>query len=406
MDVEIRTIEEREFEAYLGAVELAFSDTLKPEDVERERTLIEYDRAFAAFDGSEIVGATAAFTMPMTVPGGEVSVPYVTAVGVRPTHRRRGINTALMRSQLDQVHERGEPVAVLTASEGNIYGRFGYGLATYGLSMDLPVGNAAFVRGYRPAGTMRFVPREDAIASILAVHEAIRRDRPGMTALNETRLVYRLHDHEQDSDKGASTLFVLHDGEEGVDGFVIYRVKHEWPASVPEFVLTVRDLQASNPRAYADLWRFVLDVDLIVRVTAWGRPVDDPVLHLVAEPRRLQATLTDALWVRVVDVPHALRRRRYVAEGRVVLEVHDRFCPWNDGGYTLEGGPDGATCERANATADLVCSVNDLGAAYLGGTSFRQLQRAGLVEERTPGALSRADAMFTWDPAPWSPYVF
>jgi predicted acetyltransferase len=130
------------------------------------------------------------------------------------------------------------------------------------------------------------------------------------------------------------------------------------------------------------------------------------LLHLVAEPRRLQATLTDELWVRVVDVPHALRRRRYSAEGRLVFEVHDRFCPWNDGGYALEGGPDGATCEPADTTADLACSANDLGAAYLGGTSFRQLQRAGLVEERTPGALARADAMFTWDPAPWSPYVF
>lgn len=406
MDVEIRTIEEREFEPYLEAVELAFSDTLKPEEVERERTLIEYDRAFAAFDGPEIVGATAAFTMPITVPGDEVSVPYVTCVGVKPTHRRRGVNTALMRSQLDQVHERGEPIAVLTASEGSIYGRFGYGLASFGLSLDVPVGHAAFVRGYRPAGTMRFVSREDAISSILGVHQVVRRERSGMTALNETRLEYSLHDHENDPDKGASTLFALHEGEDGVDGFVIYRVKNEWPASVPESVLAVRDLQASNPAAYADVWRFVLDVDLIVRVTAWGRPVDEPLLHLVAEPRRLRATLTDELWLRVVDVAHALRRRRYAVEGRIVLEVHDRFCPWNDGRYALEGGPDGATCEPTEATADLACSANDVGAAYLSGTSFRQLQRAGLVEERTAGALARADAMFTWDPAPWSPYVF
>jgi predicted acetyltransferase len=406
VDVEIRTIQEREFEAYLGAVELAFSGALRPEEVERERTLIEYDRAFAAFDGPEIVGTTAAFTMPITVPGGEVSVPYVTCVGVRATHRRRGINTALMRSQLDEVHERGEPLAVLTASEGGIYGRFGYGLGTYGLSFDMPVGHADFVRGYHPAGTMRFVSRDDAISSILGVHEAVRHERPGMPALNETRLVYGLHDHEHDPDKGASTLFAVHEGENGIDGFVIYRVKHEWSASIPESSLTVRDLQAANPAAYADLWRFVLDVDLIARVTASGRPVDDPLLHLIAEPRRLRATLADELWVRVVDVAHALRRRCYAAEGRVVLEVHDRFCPWNDGRYALEGGPDGATCETTDDTADLVCSANDVGVVYLGGTSFRQLQRAGLVEERTAGALARADAMFTWDPAPWSPYVF
>jgi predicted acetyltransferase len=404
VDVEIRTIEEREFEAYLEAAELAFSGTLKTEELERERTLIEYDRAFAAFDGPEIVGTTAAFTMPITVPGGEVSVPYVTCVGVKATHRRRGVNSALMRSQLDDAHERDEPIAVLTASEGGIYGRFGYGLAAYGLSIDVPVGRSAFVRGYHPAGSMRFVSRENAIPSILEVHEAVRRERPGMPALNETRLVYRLHDH--DPEKDGSTLFALHEGEDGVDGFVIYRVKHKWSASVPESSLKVRDLQASSPAAYADLWRFVLDVDLVARVTASGRPVDDPLLHLVAEPRRLRATLTDGLWVRVVDVAHALRRRRYAAAGRVVLEVRDRFCPWNDATYALEGGPDDAKCEPTDATPDLVCSANDVGAAYLGGSSFRQLQRAGLVEERKAGALARADAMFMWDPAPWSPYVF
>jgi predicted acetyltransferase len=406
VDVDIRTIEAGELERYLQATELAFSDTLKPEDLERERTLFEYDRAFAAFDGPEIVGTTAAFTMPMTIPGGEVSVPYVTAVGVRPTHRRRGINTALMRSQLDQVHERGEPLAVLEASEGSIYGRFGYGLATYGLSIEIPVARSAFVRGYRPAGTMRFVAREDAFPSILRVHEAVRRERPGMVALDEVRLAYSLHDHEHDPDKGAPTLFALHEGEDGIDGFVIYRVRSEWQGSVPESVLNVRDLQASNPGATADLWRFVLDIDLIARVTAWGRPVDDPLVHLVAEPRRLHATVSDELWVRVVEVAHALRRRRYSTPGRVVLEVHDRFCPWNDGAYTLDGGPDGASCGSTDAAADLVCSTNDLGAAYLGGSSFRQLQRAGFVEERTVGALARADAMFGWDPAPWSPYVF
>jgi predicted acetyltransferase len=405
VDVDIRTIEAGEFERYLQATELAFSDTLKPEELERERTLVEYDRAFAAFDGPEIVGTTAAYTMPMTVPGGEVSVPYVTAVGVRPTHRRRGINTALMRSQLDQVHERGEPLAVLQASEGTIYGRYGYGLATYGLSIDIPVGRSAFVRGYRPAGTMRFVAREDAVASILLVHDAVRRERPGMVSLNETRLAYTL-DHEHDPDKRTSTLFALHEGEDGIDGFVIYGVRSEWQGSVSHSILDVRDLQALTPGASADLWRFVLDVDLITRVRAWGLPVDEPLVHLAAEPRRLHATLSDELWVRVVDVADALRRRRYSAQGRVVLEVHDRFCPWNDGAYELEGGPDGASCEPTDAAADLVCSTNDLGAAYLGGSSFRQLQRAGFVEERTAGALARADAMFAWDPAPWSPYVF
>ena len=132
MDVEIRTISKDEFATYARAVEMAFSDVPSDEDIEHERVLVEYERSFAAFDGPDIVGTGATFTMPMTVPGGELDVGYVTAVGVRATHRRRGINTRLMRAVLDDAHERGELVDVLYASEGGIYGRYGYGLGTFG----------------------------------------------------------------------------------------------------------------------------------------------------------------------------------------------------------------------------------------------------------------------------------
>jgi predicted acetyltransferase len=170
-------------------------------------------------------------------------------------------------------------------------------------------------------------------------------------------------------------------------------------------VVTVRDLQATEPGAYADLWRFIFDIDLTEHVRAYNRPIDEPLLHLVREPRRLRATLRDNLWVRLVELAGALGARRYAAAGRVVLEVRDDFCPWNDGRYMVEADEE-VRVERTAAAPDLVCSVSDVGAAYLGGTSFRQLHRAGRVEERTPGALASADAMFAWDPAPWSPYVF
>lgn len=404
VDVEIRTIAEDEFEAYLTAVEAAFSATPAPEDFEQERALAEYDRCHAAFDGSEIVGTAAAFTMPFSIPGGELAVPFVTAVGVKATHRRRGINSALMRRQLEDVHERGEPVAVLYASEAGIYGRFGYGLASFGLTLDVETSRTAFVRGYRPSGSVRLVERQTAAGQILRVHEVVRRERPGMPGLNEARLAYGLHDHGPDRDK--PMLFVLHEGQDGLDGYAIYRVKHDWEGSLPRSVLDVRDLQAASPGAYADLWRYVFDIDLVHRVKAWNRPVDEPLLHLVAEPRRLGATVMDGLWLRLVDVAEGLRRRRYAAEGRIVFEVRDRSCPWNEARYALEGGPGDAACSPSREEPDLVCTVNDVGAAYLGGTSFRQLHRAGRVEERSAGSLARADAMFAWDPAPWCPHVF
>jgi predicted acetyltransferase len=403
MDLTFRTIGEDEFPAFVAANEAAFSYVPTEEDVARERPLNEPERSFAAFDGREIVGTAGVFTMPMTVPGGELTIGYVTAVGVKPTHRRRGIATELMRRQLGQARERGELVDVLYASEGGIYGRFGYGLATLGLAIGVESARSAFVRGYRPSGFVRLLDRDAALKDVLAVHEAVRLWRPGMVALDEARLTYALHDHGPDAE--LPLLFALHEGGAGVDGYAIYRVKHDWPESIPDSLLVVRDLQATTPGAYADLWRYVLDIDLTEHVRAYNRPPDEPLLHLVREPRRLRATLRDNLWVRLVDVAGALGARRYAAAGRVVLQVRDEFCPWNDGRYALEADGD-VVVVRTGDEPDLVCTANDVGAAYLGGTSLRQLHRAGRVEERTPGALARADAMFAWDPAPWSPYVF
>ena len=405
MDVAIRTITEEEFPAFLRANEAAFSDVPTVEDLERERKLARLDRCFAAFDGPEVAGTAGVYEMPMSVPGGEVDVGYVTGVGVKPTHRRHGIATELMRRELEDAHARGELVDVLYASEGGIYGRFGYGLAALGMAIRIESSRSAFVRGYEPSGRLHLIDRDSAMKEVLAVHRAVRLGRPGMVELDQTRLDYTLHEHGPLRD--LPLFFVLHEGSAGVDGYAIYRVSHEWPGSIPDSVLTVRDLQATTPGAYADLWRYVFDVDLVEHVQAWNRAMDEPLVHLVREPRRLRGTVRDNLWVRLVDVAGALGRRRYATQGAVTIEVGDAFCPWNAGRYSLEvDGGGSAVAVRSGGEPDLVCTASDVGAAYLGGTSFGQLHRAGRVEERSAGALARADAMFGWDPAPWCPYVF
>ena len=406
MDPQIRAITEDELVPFILASEAASSEAIDEAEVERERSLAEPDRNFAAFDGPDIVGTAGAFTMPMTIPGGQTVVGYPTLVGVLPTHRRRGIAADLMRRLLDDARERGELLSVLYASEGGIYGRFGYGLGTIGLSIHVETARSAFVRGYAPSGEMRLVERDRAIKEMLAVHDATRLEIPGMVQLDERRLAYVLG-HEHGAEKELPTYFALHEGASGVDGFVAYKVQHDWPDDYPKSTLTVRELAASNAAAYADLWRYALDLDLVAYLEASNRPSDDPLFHLVREPRRLHARMADNLWVRLVDVPGALAARRYAAAGRVVLDVVDRFCPWNEGRYALEAGEDGAArVDRTTDAPDLACTVNDVGAAYLGGIRFRELHRAGRVDERTPGALATADAMFGWDPAPWSPYEF
>jgi len=406
MDLRIRAITEDEFVPFITAAGTASGEGVDDAEVERERTMAEPDRCLAAFDGPQVVGTAAAFTMPMTCPGGQLEVGFLTNVGVLPTHRRRGINTQLMRRQLDDAHDRGEPVSILFASEGGIYGRYGFGLGTIGLVIELETSRSAFVRGYESSGSMHLIDREEAVKAILAINGSTRSDRPGMIQLDERRLRYVLG-HEHGNEKERPTFFAVHEADDGVDGFVAYKIKHDWPQGYSRSVLDVRDLQATNASAYADLWRFVLDVDLIERVEGWSRPLDEPLVHLVREPRRLHARMIDNLWVRLVDVAAALRARRYAADGRLVLQVADAFCPWNEGRYELEVSSGVASVARgAGGPADLACTVNEVGAAYLGGTTFRQLRDAGRVRELADGASARADALFGWDPAPWSPYDF
>jgi predicted acetyltransferase len=165
----------------------------------------------------------------------------------------------------------------------------------------------------------------------------------------------------------------------------------------------VQGMGAVNFDAYVALWQYVTDLDLTVKTVTATRPLDEPFRYLLADPRRLRAThVGDYLWCRVVDVAAALPLRRYATTGRIVLDVRDAFCPWNEGRYVLEGGPDGATCARDDrAAVDVTLSAADLGAAYLGGTSLFSLAHAGRVTEHTPGALARAALMFTSDPQPY-----
>jgi predicted acetyltransferase len=316
-----------------------------------------------------------------------------------------GVNTALMRRQLDDIRERGEPIAVLFASEGSIYGRYGYGLGTFGCDMDLETDRSEYVRGYAPSGRVRLLAREAALPLMRPVYDRVWPERPGMLELDERWFEHMTYEPEHERTE-RPCYYAVHTTDEVADAYAIYRVKHEWPGGVPSNELELQDLQAATPQAYADMWRYVLDADLVHHVTSWNRPVDEPLLHLLREPRRLRLRVGDALWVRLVDVAPALEGRRYPSEGRLVIEVSDRFCPWNDGRYELMGGPDGAECRRTDAEPDLVCTANDLGATYLGGSTFRQLHRAGQVGEESSGALALADAMFASDPAPWSAHLF
>jgi predicted acetyltransferase len=406
MDIEIRPITDEKLEVYFAAVELAFSDRVNEADMKRERLVAIPERYFAAFDGDRIVGGAASLPIEMTLPGERrATCAFVTAVGVQPTHRRRGINSALMRRQLEDMHERAEPFAALWASEGGIYGRYGYGMASLLGVLSIDAHHSGFVRGYRQAGSIELLERDAAIPVIRDVYDRARRRRPGMLELAGSWSEWRWYERPRDED--SKPFHVIHRDPQGrADGYAVYAVKHEWADSIAALQVDIRELIAESPEAYADLWRYVLDIDLVAKVDAWNRPADEPLMWLVAQPRYLRMRLGDALWVRLVDVPAALELRGYAVPDRVVIDVEDRFCPWNEGRFELTVDADGsARCTVTDDDPDIRCSVNDLGAVFLGGTTFSNLWGAGQVHELREEAIARTDAMFgTW-PAPWSSFI-
>jgi predicted acetyltransferase len=237
------------------------------------------------------------------------------------------------------------------------------------------------------------------------VYDAVAASRPGMIAINDRWWTWLFHERKRDEDE--PLFFALHEDDEGIaDGYAVYKVKHDWAHGMPQNELKLQHLIAADPEATAALWRYLLDVDLVATVKAWDRPADEELLWLVAEPRRLKFTVSDGLWVRLIDIPMSLQGRRYPADGRLVFEVADVFRPSTSGRYELvvDGGQ--GTCGRTDAEPDLSCGIGALGAAYLGGTSFSQLARAQQVRKMTPSALALADAMFASDPSPWFGLIF
>jgi predicted acetyltransferase len=404
MSIDIRGIAPEEVPDLFRAVGSGFGGHINDRDLEIERRIIEADRVIAALDGEVFVGGSMPCTFTLSVPGATVDAAGITGVAVLPTHRRRGILTAMMRRLFEDLRDR-EAVSVLWASEGRIYGRFGYGMATMGAELSITRPHTPFRPGYRPAGDVRLIGHDEAMKLIPAVYDRELVRYPGFVRGSEAWTPYRfeIHDFREDG-FGKRHFFAVHEGSEGPDGYLAYRIKTDWEGD-ESHVLKVEELMAGTPGAYADLWRFVFDVDLVEKVLAGARMPREPLLHLLADPYRMKVTLHDGLWVRLIRVEEALAARRYPAEGRLVLDVADELCPWNAGRYELVGGPDGAECRRTDAEPELRLTAEELGAVYLGGVSLRELARAGRIEASL-GILERADAMLGWDPPPWCPFVF
>ncbi|MGH2379891.1 MAG: GNAT family N-acetyltransferase [Candidatus Limnocylindria bacterium] len=401
MEIEVRPYE-GDRRAYLDSIGIGFGEHLNDETAAIFESVLEFDRTIAAFDGDQLVGNAAAISFDLTIPGGVLPVAGVTTVGVQPTHRRRGALRQMMRVQIDDVHQRGEPLAVLWASEGSIYQRFGYGLASLKASLKVERHRNAFRAPHEFSGRIRMVSEDEARVAFPPVFDAVRPTRPGFFSHSPEFWNAEVFYFPEKWRRGrGQPFYVLHDVGGEIDGYARYAIRE---GDVNE--VSVLDMMATTPVAHLDLWRYLLDIDLMSRVESWNIAVDDPVLLAIAEPRKLEMTMGDALWLRIVDLAPALAARRYRGDGRVVVEVADEFCPWNDGRWSLTVEAGVPYVEPATDSADIAFDVTDLGAAYLGGFSFAQLAAAARVSELAPGGVMRADALFRTDRAPWCPRPF
>jgi predicted acetyltransferase len=408
---QLRPITTEEWPRFSRAMVTVFGDEPTGPWFDSPPAVAELDRSLGLFDGDRVAATSGIYSLEMSVPGGApVPTAGITWITVAPTHRRHGVLTAIMRRQLDGVQAAGrEPVAALWAAEASIYGRFGYAPASrrggwsgrterLRLRADVDTGT----------GRVRLVERAEFQPAAARVHETVRRFVPGNLARDQRWWDRALRDDPDDRKGATARQLALHveaDGE--VTGYSTYRLKARWTDDgEPDGTLVVGEVRATHPAAYAALWQFLLGHDLVRTIEATSASSDDPLQHLLHDPRALHARPVDALWVRLVDVGRALSARRYPAPVDMVLEVDDPFCPWNSGRWHVWGHPAGAFCDRTDRDPDISLGIEALSAVYLGGVSLAALQGAGRVREISPGAVTLASTAFGWPVAPWCPDDF
>jgi predicted acetyltransferase len=402
MAIEVRPCSSHdELKQALAPIWHFFGGSPTDERVERFASVLPPERMLGAWVDGAVVGGAGAFPFELTVPGGRVPAAGITVVGVLPTHRRRGVLRAMMRAQLDQARESGEPVAYLWASEETIYGRFGYGIASLTGSFELLRSRAAFAQPFEPRGRIRLVGQDEALGLIAPVYHAVAAETPGMFACSPAWWKARvLPDPEFRRGGGGEMQRAVVDVDGRPEAYALYRLHVSFENGLPTGFTNVIEAMGASPEATREIWRFLLDIDWMNSIKAGLLPIDHPLFFLLAEPRRMGFRALDGVWVRLVDVEAALAARSYGEGQSLVIEVRDAFCPWNEGRYSVP------EAKQTDAEPDLRVDVATLGSVYLGGFTFAELARALQFEELSPGAISRADTLFRADRAPWCPEIF
>jgi predicted acetyltransferase len=376
------------------------ADEADPGGTARFRALVRPDAAWAAFDGDALVGTAATFDHAIGVPGGgTLPIAGLTMVSVRPTHRRRGILRELMKLHLAEARARGCAASGLWASEAGIYGRFGYGPASWSESLEIAHASDVRFADDSEMDTLELVDEARARELLPAIYARATADRPGALRRTETWWRERRFLETPWLRKGASRRrHALARRGDALVGYVQYRQRGAFDGGLPSGRVEIVELHGLDARAEASLWKFVLSIDLFPNVGWWCAPVDSRLPWLLADPRRVARQRADNLWLRIDDIPAALAVRSYPCDGRLRFSVDGEA-------WELDVVDRAGRCTPTRAPAELVFDRQTLGALYLGGTPVSTLARASKI--RGDGAaIARADGLFASAVAPWCPEVF
>jgi len=394
VSISIRHANAADVDAIIALDSASFGTGWSKEQYLDELNALDIERFVLAVDGDRVVGIAADSRLAMTVPGGgDVPVRGVTWVGVDVTHRRRGVLTSLMRTQLGEYRDEGTPAAILCASESGIYGRFGYGTATYVRKTEIQRRRAT-LRTPGTASNVTRVTQDEARKRMPEIHERWRAQTPGAIGRSEAMWDLLTLDKEHTRRGMSGLYYLLHD-----DGYVSYRIQSEWSDGDPRHLCWIVDYFPVTPDAHRDLWQVLLDHDLVGRIESYAIPLDDPLPHLITDARQVRTThVGDGVWVRPIDIAALLTARTYAIDVDVVLDVRDEL--FGDQRLRLTGGPDGADCTPTDAPADVTLDVSSLGALYLGGVRLAPLVAAGRIDIENATMSSRLDRALLGDRAP------
>ena len=401
--MEIRQVVDEEFFRWRIWVRGSLGTHTTLEDTKFMRAhRVEIDRLLVCMDGDTIAGSGGADSFDMTLPGGaQVPVAGVAYITTAPTHRRRGVYRNIMKRIHHNARERGDAASILWASQSLLYGRYGYGNTMPVHNWHIDLRHGAFESAPSWSGHYVKAERDEAIPMMTEAYERTRAHRTGMISRTAKRWQYEIHPvHTKDE------FFIMYVEGDDCLAYARYTINQD-PDDEFSGTMHVIEAVAATDAAHAALWRFLLDQELVNEIKAHARPVDDPLVWMLAEPRRLRRTLTDAIWFKFLDIPAMLEGRTYPVEDSLVIQVTDaeskEITP-----YSLETGPEGGRCRKTNASPDLIMNEAELAAVYMGAVECSMLANLSLVEvsAQAPDAALRADAIFRTNPAGWNPYHF